>query len=428
MKKKCKAPHLVYADLEGNIYDTPILKMMERSGRDIHPVLPETLIPLPDGSELFILPERHPTGWDEKTQRPVILYENPERPGEKVYAVAAFISPAHTLTALAAFKKSQPASSPLPLFAYGAVGWWKNRFWVAAFRSDPDKRQDLKNFDENILRAKTFSKLEKFKHNRLIQHLGRCCLTYGCPAAKNFFLARWEAPIPTSPNCNARCMGCISQQPEDGPPATQERIKFIPTPEEILELAAPHLKNAERAIVSFGQGCEGEPLLQAGLLEEAIRKIRKETDKGTINLNTNGSRPEIVESLINAGLDSIRISMNSVREPYYTKYYRPRGYRYKDVLKTWEIMKKAGRFVSINLFVLPGLTDEPDEFERLTELIETFGLDLIQLRNHNIDPDWYLDHIGYKKSGKAMGIKNMIKKLKRRFPGLRFGYFNPPLR
>ncbi|MCK4423827.1 MAG: hypothetical protein KAV18_07145 [Candidatus Omnitrophica bacterium] len=44
-------------------------------------------------------------------------------------------------------------------------------------------------------------------------------------------------------------------------------------------------------VVSFGQGCEGEPLLVYKTLSQAIKLIRKQTKKGTINLNTNASRP-----------------------------------------------------------------------------------------------------------------------------------------
>ena len=61
-----------------------------------------------------------------------------------------------------------------------------------------------------------------------------------------------------------------------------------------MGVALPHLKEAEDAIVSFGQGCEGEPLMQWRLLEKSIRQMREKTDRGTINLNTNGSLPEKV--------------------------------------------------------------------------------------------------------------------------------------
>jgi len=62
-----------------------------------------------------------------------------------------------------------------------------------------------------------------------------CAFSYLCPAARNWVMGRWEAPIPVSIGCNAACRGCISLQPEDsGVPATQERLTFIPTAQEIV--------------------------------------------------------------------------------------------------------------------------------------------------------------------------------------------------
>jgi pyruvate-formate lyase-activating enzyme len=428
MKLPGAMPSMVYADEKGQIYDFPGLKMAGRSGRTLYPVDRRDLIPLPEGSELFVLPDRLPVGWDDKSDEIIVLDRDPARQGGAVQAVAAFLAPAYTHTAVAAFHRSGAGSKPLPLFAYTAVGWWGGRFWVAGFRSDEDPRQDFRRFSPDVVRKRTIARLKRDKGNRLIQHLGRCSLTYGCPAARNLFLGRWEAPLPTSPVCNARCLGCISQQPPEGPPATQERIRFVPTVEEVAGVAVPHLEGAKAPVVSFGQGCEGEPLLQGELLVQAIRTMRGTTKKGTINLNTNASRPDVMQRLIAAGLDSVRISMNSTRECYYKAYYRPKGYRMEDVLDSWKVMKQEGRFVSLNLFVFPGLTDEMAEIDRISELIEDRGLDLIQLRNHNIDPDWYLDAIGYDYTGHRTGVRNFVGILKERFPALRFGYFNPPLR
>ena len=418
---------MVYADESGEIFDLPDLGMAGRSGRLYHPVELKDLIPLPEGSELFVLPGTMPVGWDQEVDEMMVVDQDPSGSGGAVRSVAAFISPAYTQTASTAFYREEMPERPLPLFAYTAVGWWNDRFWVAGFRSDPDPRQDFRNFDLDLIRRNTLKRMKQEKDNRLVQHLGRCSLTYGCPAAKNLFLKRWEAPLPTSPVCNARCLGCLSLQAEDGPPATQDRITFVPTPREVAGVAVPHLKRAKRAVVSFGQGCEGEPLMQAELLEKSVRLIRSQVRRGTVNLNSNASRPDSVSRLIEAGLDSMRISMNSIREEYYTAYYRPKGYRYSDVLDSWRIMKQAGRYVSLNLFVLPGLTDEMAEIDRLSEVIEQNGLDLIQLRNHNIDPDWYLDSIGYQYSGMRTGVQGMVKILRKRFPDLKFGYFNPSL-
>ena len=421
-------PSLVYANQQGEIRNFPDIHMAGRSGNFYFKPALDELIPLPEGSELFLLPERLPIGISPENDSPVLLDHNPDNAGEIIQAVAAFMAPAHTAIHTAAYESVQKDIAPLPLFAYTAVGWHNGRFWVSAFRSDSDCRQDAGSFDSEKIKKKTIQKLKKNPQNRLIQHLGKCCLTYGCPAARNYFLGRWEAPLPTSPSCNARCVGCISLQPSGCCPATQDRINFTPKVSEISCLAVPHLKQAQQAIVSFGQGCEGEPLLQAATIEKAIRSIRSQTECGTINLNSNSSLPGQIKLLAEAGLDSLRVSLNSARETCHTNYYRPVNFSLADVLESIDVMKQADKFVSLNYFILPGFTDDPDEFAAFCNLVSTHQPDLIQLRNLNMDPDWYLETVNYQPSQAPMGIRNWLAELKRLFPALRFGYFNPSLR
>ena len=421
-------PSLVFADRHGVIKDFPDLKMAGRSGELFVRPEKEDLIPLPAGSELFVLPDRMPVGIDPQTDEFLLLDHDPEKPAEEINAVAAFMAPANTGIHSAAYQSSRQDLSPLPLFAYTAVGWHNGTFWVSAFHSDTDKRQDADQFNLNRIRKKTQQKLKAHPDNRLIQHLGKCCLQYSCPAAKNYFLGRWEAPLPSSPTCNARCVGCISLQPSGCCPSTQERITFAPTPAEIAEIAVPHLQNASRPVVSFGQGCEGEPLMQAKTLETAIRRIRSKTDRGTINLNTNASLPSKVHSLARAGLDSMRVSLNSARTEYHDRYYRPKDFSLQDVCDAISIMKAKQRFVSLNYFIQPGFTDDPDEFSAFCELIENRRPDMIQLRNLNMDPEWYLRTMNHQPKKRPLGIRHWHRQLKQLFPWLRFGYFNPALR
>jgi pyruvate-formate lyase-activating enzyme len=417
---------LVYADESGQLYDHPYLEMAGSSGGSWTRIEDDVLIPLPAGSELFLLPFRVPVGYDRKKSRFVRLDEDPYNPQSKVRAVAAFMAPAHTQILTAAYHSEQNAPI-LPLFSYTAVGWQEGQFVVAGVRVDPLMRQDIEQFDLARLERRAKWALELQRHNRLIQHLGRCALTYGCPAAKNYFLGRWEAPLPTSPQCNASCLGCISLQEGEHICASQERIAFVPTPEEIAEVAVGHLQGAEDPLVSFGQGCEGEPLLQGKTLKEAVKLIRSQIKAGTINLNTNGSLPQIIAELRENGLDSIRVSLNSAREAYYHAYYRPRGYGYSDVIRAIRTMKNGGGFVSINLLTLPGLTDEEEEVDAIIRLIDETGIDLIQMRNLNIDPEWYLQGIGYHSSGRIIGILEMMKRISASHPQVNFGYFNPCL-
>ncbi len=416
-------PCLLVADKQGRIMDFPDLQMAGMSNGKFYRPQPEDLIPLPLGSELFALPGRLPVGWDSESDEPVLLAENPHDHGP-VQGVAAFMAPAHTAIFTSAYQ-SAPGAPHLPLFAYTAVGWYLDRFWVAGFRSDNDKRQDADQYLQSDVERKTRKALKTHRSNRLIQHLGKCCLTYGCPAARNYFLGRWEAPLPTSPECNARCLGCISLQASGCCLSSQERITFVPSPQEIGEVAIPHLETAANPIVSFGQGCEGEPLLQSKVIEKAISLIRSRTPRGTINLNSNSSLPEQVHRLAKAGLDSIRVSLNSVQETYYNLYYRPRNYRFSDVARSVDVMKAANRFVSLNYFVFPGLTDSPAEYEALCDFLRLHSPDFIQLRNLNMDPEWYLKSLNFPKKTQAIGMRRWLALLREEFPALRFGYFNP---
>lgn len=423
-------PNLVFANQEGEIVDYSGLHMVGAAAGQPRRVELEDLIELPPGSELFALPARLPVGMEPESRDFALLADNPYRPGGAVRAVAAFMAPAHTALYSAAFIKDESAAEAplLPLFAYTAVGWGEGRFWVAALRSDADIRQDIDRFNLRALERRTRKRMQALGHNRLVQHLGTCSLVYGCPAARNYFLDRWEAPLPCSPVCNAACAGCISLQPSGSCPATQERITFVPSPRELAEVAVPHLRRAARAIVSFGQGCEGEPLLQAQVMERAIRLIRRQTGRGTINLNTNGSLPEAVERLAAAGLDSIRLSLNSAQPEHHNRYYQPRGFTLADLCQSLNIMKEAGRHVSLNYFILPGCTDDPREFEALSLLLDRHRPDLIQLRNLNMDPDRYRQVIDHNPEAPPMGMRVWLAALRSRFPWLRFGYYNPALR
>ncbi len=417
-KHPTEVPLMVYADESGNILEAPGFEAVGRSGRDAVKLEPDDFIELPEGSEFFFLPGRLPYGFNQKSKQ-IELFTGGR-------AVAVFVSPAHTQTYLAAYEKQQDAPV-LPLYAYTAVGLSRGKFYTTAVRIDSDRRQDFEQFHFPNVKKKVAAFRRKYPDNRLVEHLAaNCALTYHCRAAQNYFLNRWECPIPASPACNADCLGCISLQPEENPITSAHfRLKFQPSPEEIAEIAVDHLESVPHPVVSFGQGCEGEPLLVWEGLRDAILEIRRRTHKGVININTNGSRPEAVEALCKAGLQSIRVSMNSAQKNWYTHYYKPRNYGFEDVSDSLKIVRKYNGWASINYFTFPGLTDSPEEYEALRELIRETGLNMIQWRNFNIDPDWYLLKAKIGETGEPLGVIRLMQELKKEFPYLAYGYFNP---
>ena len=414
------SPYLLFADDDGNIYEDTSLYAIGRTGWDAVEVDLDDWIPLPDGGNLYHLPGRRGIGLDVTTGEMRLC--------EKGWATAAYIPPAHTGFYLSAYE-TMPNAPTLPLFCYTAVGWYEGQHMVTAMRIEQDIRQECSGFNREKINTGVSTFLNAYPQNRLVKHLAdNCCNTYDCPAARNYFMGRWECPIPISPACNASCLGCISFQPEEESIVSpQDRLTFKPTAAEVVEYTVPHLETAPFPIVSFGQGCEGEPLLMWETIREAIIDIRKHTSKGSININTNGSNPKAVQALMQAGLNSIRVSLNSVRESVYTPYYRPNNYVFADLIESLRIVHAEGGWSSINYFVFPGMTDSEAELDALRQFIETTKISMIQWRNFNIDPDWYLGKIGITDTGNRYGLHNMISIIREEFPNVQFGYYNPPI-
>jgi pyruvate-formate lyase-activating enzyme len=426
-EKRSGRAMMAYADASGSVFEHPDLEMAGWDGDCWRTLDDDEIVPLPTGSDLFVLPGRRPAGYDPKTDSMVVV-DDPN-----VSAASCFIAPAWLRTLLPAYETRDDAPG-LPLFAYSVLGVRDGELVTSGIRVDPDIRQDPFRFDIAEVEAGVKKRLEAEPDNRLVAHLTRCALEYHCRAAQNYFLERFEAPMPAAPTCNALCVGCISFQPptgDEGFVASHDRIRFPPTAEELADVAAGHIARVGAdAVVSFGQGCEGEPLMQGEQLTEAIRQIRLRTPDGVINLNTNASRPRVVQAMCEAGLQSIRVSTNSARPDVYAAYYRPKGYAFADVKESARIVKAHGGYVMLNYFIFPGVTDNRAELDALSAWIEELPIDMLQLRNLNMDPEIYLAHVG-EASGEGdepMGIRPWLAEVRRRHPHIRFGYFNPPKR
>lgn len=415
-------PNMLMADERGAIWEHPHLKLAGHNGVEFEPLSLADLIRLPSYSKLFYLPGVRPVGFDPLTHK-MVPVDSIYIEGKKIrpHAVGAFLSPGYVRTHI-------PAGFPeegrplLPLWSYTAVGSIRGKFYASAFLVERNYRWDPRNYDDRKILPEVERLKRLFPKNRLVRHIASCALSNHCFAAKNLFLTRWEIPVPTSRSCNARCLGCLSFQ-SIRRLGSHERIKFRPSVDEIVPLCLRHMEVAPDPIVSFGQGCEGEPLTEYLLIGEAIKEMRKRTKRGTINLNTNGSMPERIRILIEAGLDSIRVSLASARDSIFSAYHRPRGYGLKEVLEGLKSAKEAGLFTMINYLVFPGVTDQEDELEALSDLIDTTKVDFIHLKNLCIDPWFYMGSIPQPKA-QPLGLLRFHQLLKERFPLVNFGYFN----
>lgn len=422
-------PRLLFADDRGVVYDHPSLRAAVRSGEDL--LAPrERPIALPEGATLAMLPGRRPVGLDPATGALTVLHE--VKVGRRClvpHAVGATLPPGYTRTFLPAVARPAlpvaGAAPILPQWAYTAAALGPRGVVVYALRTDRRRHWSPADHSTPDLPAVVAARLAATP-NPIYRQLSRCALEWRCFTAQNTFYRRDEAAIPSSAACNAACIGCISEQDEGLPPSSHERIRRPPTAEEMAEVALAHLETARgRVMVSFGQGCEGEPLLRWKEIARAIRLVRARTWRGSIHVNTNGSLPEALVALCRAGLDSVRISLNSAAPDLYRAYYRPVRYGLEDVVRSAKAARRAGAYVALNLLTFPGVTDRAGEVEALCRLVRSARVDQVQTRPLAIDPDLYLAVArGRGAGGAPIGIRGLVAALRLARPGLVVGNFS----
>jgi len=194
--------------------------------------------------------------------------------------------------------------------------------------------------------------------------------------------------------------------------------------EEIADLAVRHLTEGG-TMVSFGQGCEGDPLNRARPLVAAIKLIRERTDRGVINVNTNGWNYRGLEEMCKAGLGRIRVSLFSAHPAGYDGYYRPRGYSLANVEESMRVARHYGLTVAVNLLVFPGYIDCTGETEALIDLLARTDANEVQLRTLNIDREMLAEAVPAP-LGPEQGIASFIATLRRRLPRVRLASHSDP--
>ena len=401
----------VYADEDGNILDAPGMLGMGRIGSENVLLKPDDLIKLPDSADLMLMPDHLAVG--QTADGEVMPISG--------LAVAAILPAGYTRTYLPAYERAEEAAR-LPLYGYTAVVVYKDELYCAAIYTDENDKWDPVHYNTKELKNLVKRTKKDLPNNRIVEQVGGCSLNWHCCTAQNLFYRRWECGIPTSPVCNANCFGCISLQPAECCPSPLERIKFKPTPEEIAEVGIYHLSVAPDGIISFGQGCEGEPSLAADNIAAGIKLIRAKTKKGQINMNSNVGWTEGVKKIIDAGLDSLRVSIISAREEGYDAYYRA-SYHLNNVKESIRYALDKGVYVSLNLLYFPGFNDREEELVAWQAFFRELPVQMIQVRNLNIDPDAFLA-IMPPRQGKILGTKYFLKILHEEFPQLIIGSFS----
>ena len=194
--------------------------------------------------------------------------------------------------------------------------------------------------------------------------------------------------LPVAPRCNIKCKFCSRKHDcanENRPGVTSKII----SPAEALELVARAVENDPRIHVA-GIAGPGDPLANEATFV-TLKMIDRRFPQLTKCLSTNGLLlPDRLDSLLDAGLDSLTVTMNALHPwiggKIYSwadyrgrKYYREEAARllFGNQVSGIEKAIKLGLRVKVNSILVPGVNE--GEMAGLAALLKNVGVGLMNI-------------------------------------------------
>ena len=156
-------------------------------------------------------------------------------------------------------------------------------------------------------------------------------------------------------------------------------------------------------------------------ISAAIKIIRATTSRGQININTNAGFTAGIKKIVDAGLNSMRVSIISADADNYQRYYRA-GYKLDAVKSSIAYALANGVHVSLNMLYMPGFNDRESEFAAWKSFLDELPVQMIQIRNLNYDPDEFFAVMPT--DDNFLGTKRFLCELQKIFPELTIGNFS----
>jgi len=311
-------------------------------------------VPLPVGAELVPLVDRAALGIDRRGL--------PRSLGPARWALAALLPAGFVGTHLPAIEAS-PGAAPLEPLPYAAVAADARGELVVAAVSVGDGAA----VPADDLAAAITRRLRAEPSNRLLRQLARCAREYRCPLARDAFLGRGDCALPLGAPANDEAGPLVALRRRD------ERAPVDPTALRVgaadaAAVAIAHL-SAGGTSVSFGHACDGEPLALVRDVIDATLRIKRDAPAGTIVLRTSGASAAALGRASDAGIDRVAIRIASADGTTYERVHRPVGYRWTDVRATLREAAARRLAITLELLVLPGLTDRETEIQALVALL-----------------------------------------------------------
>ena len=401
MKNKITA---LIADERGNIFDEPAAEGVGRVGKEFFKLKPEDLIKLPDSADLMFLPARRAVG-----------YRRGEFVTLKGFAVSAILPQGYTRTHLPAFRRTKDAQI-LPLYGYTAVVVYKDELHAAALYTDENHKWDPQHYNTPALRKLIRRVKHDLPENRIVAQVANCSLKWHCLRAE-FVLRALGMRRADFADVQRELLGLYL--------LASRRV--LSEPAEQNHLQADRRRNRCRRDLS--------PFARRGRDYQFRARLRRRTEPSSRhNLRGDKKNPcddfartnqyqhqRGIKKIVDAGLDSMRVSIISANAENYQRYYRA-GYKLAAVKDSIRYALDNGVHVSLNMLYMPGFNDRQSELDAWKNFLDALPAQMIQVRNLNYDPDEFFRVMPADKN--FVGVKNFLRELETTFPALTVGNFS----
>ena len=309
----------------------------------------DSAIPLPPDARLVPLPERDAVGIDHQG--------HPRTLGPQRWAVGAILPPGHLRTRLPAFTGRDDVP-PLEALAYTAVAAGADGAIVVAALLTGESPPPARPTDAVLARAITAG-LRAHPSSGTLRQLARCARDHASAAAADVFVGRGDGTLPVTGRSGAA---------------------------DLAEIAIAHLAGGGSG-VTFGLACEGDPLATPRVVADAAVRIRAAVPGARVAIRTNAASAAAIGRVAEAGVDTLIVQLASARADTYERIAAPRDARWPDVRGGIRQAVASGLTVTIELLVLPGLTDRAAEADALITLLRELPAgSVLRLRDLEADP------------------------------------------
>lgn len=336
-------------------------------------------IPLPPQARVVPLPDRDAVGIDRQGR--------PRTLGAGRWAVGAILGPGHLRTWLPACIGRDDAI-PLEALGYAAVAAGVDGALVVAAVATGEGPTPAPP-SEAVLAAAITAGLRAHPSSGALRQLARRAREHSDAGAAAVFLGQGDGPLPVG----------------------GDRI----TAADLADIAAAHLAGGGTG-VTFGLTGDGDPLERPRVVAEAAGRIREKNPTARIGVRTNAAVAAAIARVAEAGVDTLIVSLASARAETYERLHPARDVRWPDVRGGIRQAVASGLSVTIELLVLPGLTDRSEEADALVGLLrELPSGSALRLRDLAADP--YLV-LRANPGSEPLGIEALLARLRLEAPAM----------